>query len=142
MAAGTHDPDCIFCKIIAGAIPSQRVFEDERLVAFLDVSPVAPGHTIVVPRHHAENLHDLPAEWAAALGPALGQLARVIQTAVGAAGYNVLQNNGRVAGQVVPHVHFHLIPRKAGDGLGYIWRARGATADELAEVAARIRAAF
>ncbi len=139
MAAAT-DPGCIFCRIVRGEIPCARVHEDAHLLAFLDIHPLAPGHTVIVPKHHAPSLVDLPQAAAAALGGQLGRLARAILGAVGAAGFNVLQNDGQVASQEVPHVHFHIIPRSSGDGLGYRWRAGAATADELTRRAEQIRA--
>ena len=142
MSTDVLAPDCVFCKIIRGEIPAQRLFEDERVLAFLDINPLAPGHTVVIPKYHAEVLHALPAEWTAALSVRFGRLAEVLVQVVGAEGYNVLQNNGRVAGQVVPHVHFHIIPRRSGDGLGYRWNARPADADELARLAEQVRAAL
>ena len=141
MAAGAQDPNCIFCKIIRGEIPCQRVFENKHLLAFLDINPLATGHTVVIPKHHADRLEDLSADQAAELARSFGQIAQAIVPTVGGEGYNILQNNGSVAGQVVPHVHFHIIPRRKGDGLGYRWNAKSALPDELAELAERIRTA-
>jgi len=141
MNAGTLDPKCLFCRIIGGQIPCHRVEENEHVLAFLDINPLTAGHTIVVPKHHAEFLEGLPAEWVNELARALGPLATRVARAVGAVGYNLLVNNGQAAGQVIPHVHFHIIPRHEGDGLGYRWKARAASESELAELAARIRGA-
>lgn len=132
-------PDSIFTRIIRGEIPCQRIFENEHLLAFLDIAPLAPGHTLVVPKRQVERLHELTPDEAAEIGRQLPQIARRVIAVVGAPGYNVLQNNGSAAGQVVPHVHFHIIPRTEGDGLGYRWNARPANPDELAALAARIR---
>lgn len=129
----------IFSKIIAGEIPCEKVFEDEYVFAFLDIRPLAPGHTLVVPKREVERLDQMTPDEAAALGRVLPELGRRIVAAVGAAGYNVLQNNGEVAGQEVPHVHVHLIPRQANDGLGYCWKPQQVTPEALAEVAQRIR---
>ena len=115
--------DCIFCKIVAGDIPSLRVFENEHLVAFLDISPIAPGHTIVIPRGHYARLDDMPAEVARDLFASIPELSRAVRDGMGAEGLNLLVNNGRVAGQVVDHVHVHLIPRREADGLGFRWPA-------------------
>ena len=142
MATGVLDPGCVFCKIIRGEIPCQRVFENDRLLAFLDIGPLARGHTVIVPKHHCPNLEDLPEAFAAELGQAFGRIARALVSTVSAGGYNVLQNNGSVAGQLVPHVHFHIIPRHADDGLGYRWKAKSASAVELAELAQLIHAAL
>lgn len=140
MTSGQRDPNCIFCKIIAGQVPCQKVFENEHVLAFLDINPLADGHTVVVPRHHADSLGTLPPDWAAELGRTLGRIATTVVGAVGATGYNVLQNNGRIAGQIVPHVHFHIVPRREGDGLGYRWQTKSASAEDLTRVADQIRA--
>jgi histidine triad (HIT) family protein len=142
MPAGELNADCVFCKIIRGQIPSQRVFDDEHVLAFLDISPLAAGHTVVVPKHHIPSLEDLPADWSARLGVSFGPIARAVVRTVSAEGFNLIQNNGVVAGQIVPHVHFHLVPRCTGDGLGYRWKSQSASAAELAALAERIRAAF
>lgn len=136
MASGSGD--CVFCKIIAGDVPCHRVFENEHLLAFLDIGPLARGHTVVIPKAHAERLDQLDPEVVAEVGRQLGRIGRRVVSATAAEGYNVLQNNGSVAGQVVPHVHFHIIPRRSGDGLGYRWNAKSAAQDELAALATRI----
>jgi histidine triad (HIT) family protein len=130
----------IFTKIIRGEFPCAKVFENEHLIAFLDISPLAEGHTLVVPKRQVERLEDLPADEAAAIARELGAIARRVLIATGAPAYNVLQNNGPQAGQVVPHVHFHIIPRREGDGLGYRWNAKRADPDDLAALAKRISA--
>ena len=132
--------DCIFCRIVAGTIPCTKVYEDEACLAFLDIGPVAPCHTLLIPRRHFETIADMPAAEASRLAAALPRLARAVQAAAGAEGINVYQTNGRVAGQEVPHVHFHLIPRRAGDGLGFHWPAAKADFAVLAKQAEAIRA--
>jgi histidine triad (HIT) family protein len=139
MASGSGD--CVFCKIIAGDIPCHRVFENDHMLAFLDIAPLSQGHTVVIPKRHSERLEQLDPEVVAAIGRQLGLLGRRVVSATAAEGYNVLQNNGRVAGQVVPHVHFHIIPRRSDDGLGYRWNAKSAAQDELAALARRINEA-
>jgi histidine triad (HIT) family protein len=131
-------PDSIFVKIIQGEIPCHRVFENDQLLAFLDVNPLSEGHTLVIPKRPVERLEDLPPEEAAEIARHLGAIARRVLAATGATDYNVLQNNGKLAGQVVPHVHFHIIPRSVDDGLGYRWNPKPAAPDELAELARRI----
>ena len=118
-----RDPDCVFCKIIAGDIPGHIVFESPEMLAFLDIGPLADGHVLLVPREHYETIIDLSPELMAALAKTMRSLGEVLLEVTGAPGFNVLQNNGAVAGQVVNHVHFHLIPRFDGDGLGYRWNA-------------------
>ena len=112
---------CIFCKIVAGEVPSSKVFEDERCLAFLDIGPLAPGHLLVIPKQHAVHLWDLDGESVAAITARLPRLARAVMGCTGAEGCNLLQNNGRASGQEVQHVHFHIIPRRTQDGLGYRW---------------------
>ena len=131
----------IFTKIIKGEIPCHGVFENEHLLAFLDINPLSEGHALVVPKRQVERLEDLPPEDTAAIARQLGVIAQRIVSVTGASGYNILLNTGSVAGQEVPHVHFHIIPRRAGDGLGYRWKAKPAAPEALADLAERIRAA-
>lgn len=133
--------DSIFTKIINGQIPCARVFENEHVFAFLDIAPLSIGHTLVVPKRQVARLEDLPPDEGAAIGRVLGLIARRVLKIVGAPAYNILQNNGTESGQVVPHVHFHIIPRREGDGLGYRWNAKSTKPDELATLASRIAAA-
>ena len=127
--------DCIFCKIVAGEIPSTRVAESEVAYAFMDIGPIAKGHTLVVPKNHYVGLDDMPAEVAAGLHELAARIGPVLQKAVGAEGLNVLQNNGTVAGQIVMHVHVHLIPRWSDDGLKWPWPASQADPAELKQIA-------
>ena len=132
--------DCVFCKIAAGEIPCTKVYEDDACLTFMDIGPLADGHTLLIPKKHYEFLYDMPADEVAHLGRQLPALAKAVKEAMGAEGINVLQNNGRVSGQAVPHVHFHFIPRVADDGLGYRWPAKEADFDLLAKQADAIRA--
>ena len=111
--------NCIFCKIVAGEIPCSKVFEGPAGLAFMDINPLQPGHVLLIPKAHYERLTDMPADELAELTKGLPKLTRGVVSATGADGFNVLQANGAVAGQVVPHVHFHIIPRREGDGLGF-----------------------
>lgn len=131
--------DSIFTRIIRGEIPCQRIYESPTVFAFLDINPLAPGHTLVVPKRQVARLEQLPEEDASDIARVLGRIARAILAATGAADYNVLQNNGASAGQVVPHVHFHIIPRREGDSLGYRWNAKPAGPDELKSLGDRLR---
>ena len=117
------DSPCIFCRIAKGEIPSMKVFEDDACLAFLDIGPLAEGHVLVVPKVHRERLEDMTPEEVMAVARHLPRLARAMLAATGAKAYNVLQNNGKAAQQLVGHVHFHIIPRKEGDALGYRWPA-------------------
>jgi histidine triad (HIT) family protein len=115
--------ETIFSKIIAGDIPCHKVYEDDLVLAFLDINPLSKGHTLVIPKEPAETLDQLSDESAAAIGRVLPRLCRAVQAATGTAAYNVLQNNGAGAHQAVFHVHFHIIPKQAdGAGLGIGWK--------------------
>lgn len=117
-------PDTIFTRIIAGEIPCHRVYEDDKVLAFLDIGPLSPGHTLVIPKEPAETLDQLSDDSAAALGRVLPRLSRAVLRATGAQDFNVLQNNGAAAHQAVGHVHFHIIPKFSdGAGLGIDWPA-------------------
>lgn len=117
-----HAPT-IFDKIIAGEIPCHRVYEDDHVLAFLDIGPLSSGHTLVIPKERKTHLHELSDEVAAALGRVMPRICRAVLKATGATAYNVLQNNGAVAHQAVMHVHFHIIPKFGSQGLGLDWRS-------------------
>lgn len=117
--------DCIFCAIVDGEIPSRTVYEDEETLAFLDANPLAPGHVLVIPKAHHERLNGLPEELAGAVLETLYQLVSPVETVVEAEGTTVAFNNGSAAGQEVPHVHGHVIPRFEGDGGGPIHAITG-----------------
>lgn len=132
-------PETVFDRILAGDVPCHRVYEDEHVLAFLDVGPLADGHTLVIPKERKAQLHELSDESAAALGRALPRIARAVLAATGARSYNVLQNNGAEAHQAVMHVHFHVIPRHGGRGLGIGWQAGELTPERAAELVAAMR---
>ena len=132
----------IFDRILSGEIPCWRVYEDERVLAFLDIGPLSPGHTLVIPKERAARLHELSDESAAALGRVLPRLCRAVIAATGAADYNVLQNNGAAAHQAVDHVHFHIIPKLDGEGLSVGWPAGGLDPAEAEPLQRRIREAL
>jgi histidine triad (HIT) family protein len=116
-------PETIFSKIIRAEVPCHKVYEDSRVLAFLDIFPLSRGHTLVIPKEEAPTLDILSDESAAALGRALPRICRAVLRATGANAYNVLQNNGQGAHQAVFHVHFHIIPRyDDGSGLGLVWK--------------------
>lgn len=117
------DPDCIFCKIVAGKIPCAQLLADEYALAFLDIGPLAEGHVLLIPKGHYQTVDQMPPEAAAGLLGHLPALAAAVRKVTGCQGFNVLQNNGPVAHQVVPHVHFHIIPRNAGDEFHFNWPA-------------------
>ncbi|MCK4627511.1 MAG: HIT family protein [Sedimentisphaerales bacterium] len=109
--------DCIFCKIIGGVVPCTKIFENEDVLAFLDISPWSEGHSLLIPKQHFSRLEDCSGPSLAAVAEQLPNVVKAITRAVGAEGCNVLNNNGRCAGQLVDHVHFHIIPRRQGDGV-------------------------
>jgi histidine triad (HIT) family protein len=122
--------DTIFQKIIDGQIPCHRLYEDENVLAFLDINPLSRGHALVIPKEPAETLDQLSDEAAAALGRVLPRICRAVIAATGTREYNVLENNGRGAHQAVPHVHFHIIPKPDREqGLGIGWPATRLDAD-------------
>jgi histidine triad (HIT) family protein len=135
--------ETIFSKILRGEIPCHRVYEDDHVLAFLDVGPLSRGHTLVVPKEPASTLDQLSDDAAAAIGRVLPRLCRAVQQATGVADYNVLQNNGVAAHQAVHHVHFHIIPKPGPDqGLGIEWPARPLDQQSAPALAARIAAAL
>jgi len=136
------DPNCIFCKIVSGQISSERVHEDERCIAFLDINPIAPGHTLLVPRDHHADLLDTPHATLGALMAAAPKVAQAVLAATGGEGFNFFQFNGRCSGQEVFHIHFHIIPRRPGDGVSYQWRQGKYGEGEMATLGAKIREAI
>jgi histidine triad (HIT) family protein len=133
------DPDCIFCKIVAGELPSQRVDEDEHTVAFLDISPATRGHALVIPRRHAPDLLQIEPDELAATTRAAQRLARYAVERLGADGVNLLNSCGADAWQTVFHFHIHVIPRYRGDPLRLPWVPSPADPDEIAAVAELLR---
>ncbi|UCE98795.1 MAG: HIT family protein [Planctomycetota bacterium] len=131
--------DCIFCKIVTGQIPATKIYEDEVILAFLDIGPVSDGHTLVVSRKHFERLHDCPEQFLGQISSSLGKIAKAVASAMDSDGYNVLCNNGKAAGQLVDHLHFHIIPRNTGDGLFDRWPAYKYEQGKIDEIAAKIR---
>ncbi|MGD0552012.1 MAG: HIT family protein [Sedimentisphaerales bacterium] len=131
--------DCIFCKIASGQIPAAKIYEDEVVVAFLDVGPISDGHTLVMPRQHFEKVHSCPPELLGQIWTRLGKIAGAVASAVGSDGYNVLCNNGRAAGQVVDHLHFHIVPRKTGDGVFAQWPSYKYRPGQVEIIAEKIR---
>jgi len=134
--------DCIFCKIINGEIPSAKVFENEHVLAFLDISQVTKGHTLVIPKLHNENIFDLEPESARNLFEAVPKIANAIKDEFNPLGMNILQNSGKQAGQEVFHLHLHLLPRYgSGDGFGAVWKTHNSeyTPSDLQEIAQSIK---
>ncbi|MEZ4410452.1 MAG: HIT family protein [Polyangiales bacterium] len=135
--------ETIFGRILRGEVPCHKVYEDDRVLAFLDVGPLSRGHTLVIPKEPAETLDALSDESAAAIGRVLPRLCRAVMQVTGCAAYNVLQNNGPLAHQAVFHVHFHIIPKPDVErGLGVDWPAEKLDGEEGAALAKAIAAAL
>jgi len=113
--------DCIFCKIIAGKASAEKIYEDESTLAFLDIFPASQGHSLVIPKKHYRALSDMAADDLSATIKTVQKIGKAVAKAMGADGFNIVQSNERAAGQVIFHVHFHVIPRKEGDKLSFSW---------------------
>lgn len=132
--------DCLFCKIIKGEIPASKVYEDSDVVAFLDIFPFTRGHTVVVPVKHHETFLDFPDDEMGRYFSVLKNLARQIKTNLEADGINIVQNNFRAAGQIVFHMHYHIIPRWAGEDNPFIKQPKEqATEEYLSDMLIRIK---
>ena len=136
------DPDCIFCKIIAGEIPSFSLHEDEHTFAFMDINPANEGHALIIPKEHAADLHAVSdAALCAAIGTAK-RVAAAVQTVLEPDGINLLQANGPGAAQSVFHFHLHVVPRRNGDELKMNWGLNPGDMDAIGALATRLRAAL
>jgi len=145
--------DSIFSKIIRGEVPAHKVYEDDFVIAILDIAPLSEGHTLVIPKEPASTIDELSDEHAAAVGRVLPRITRAIKKVTGASAVNILQNNGPEAGQVVEHVHFHIIPRfkdrgeiisgkpdkENGPGLKMTWKPGTLTPEEALELGKQIK---
>ena len=132
--------DCVFCRIVAGQIPSTKVYEDEHTLAFMDLGQVNPGHVLVAVKKHASYLFELDETQAAAVARACVNVSKAIQSAFKPEGLSVYQANGKAAGQTVFHYHVHLLPRHAGDGMELTWPVKNPPREKLEDYAAKIRA--
>ena len=134
--------NCIFCKIVNGEIPAAKVFENEHVLAFLDISQVTKGHTLIIPKKHCENVFELDEETAAAIFKEVPKVANALKTTFEPLGLNLLQNNGKAADQSVFHFHIHLLPRYGeGDGFSSNWEVNMGkyTAEQFASLADEIK---
>jgi histidine triad (HIT) family protein len=134
-----RDPNCLFCKIVAGELPSQRIDEDERTVTFMDIAPATRGHALVVPRRHARDLLEISPEDLAATALAAQRAARLIHERLGTDGINLLNSGGEAAWQTVFHFHMHVIPRYHDDPLRLPWTPAPGDADEISAAADLLR---
>lgn len=131
--------DCIFCLIAQGKIPSSKVYESEKLYAFLDLNPANKGHTLIIPKAHYKTILEFDSSLGTEVMEAMQKIAQAIIAATGAAGINIIQNNGRAAGQEVDHLHWHIIPRFAEDGFRLWKQKKYDSMDEMNAFAAKIR---
>src|SRR5881227_3973274 len=129
------EPDCLFCRIVAGEIPATKVHEDERTVAFMDINPATRGHLLCIPREHAADLHEIGAEDLCAVAKTAKTMAARVVERLGADGVNLLQSNGAPAWQTVFHFHLHVIPRYENDPLRLPWSPAPGDRDEIAAAA-------
>ena len=130
---------CVFCEMVAGQISVTKIYEDEIVLSFLDIGPLSDGHTLVIPKQHFEKLHDCPSELLGQVGLRLGKIAKAVAAGMNCDGYNLLCNNGGAAGQLVRHVHFHIIPRNTDDGLFGRWPSYRYQQGEIETIAGKIR---
>lgn len=133
---------CVFCRIVAGEIPSTRVYEDEHTLAFMDIGQVNPGHVLVAAKPHVENIYALDDALAAAVFRTTARVARAVREAFSPEGLSIYQANGPAAGQTVFHLHVHVVPRWQGDGMELTWPVKNPPRELLEQYAAKIRAAI
>ncbi len=131
--------DCIFCKIVEGKIPSAKVYEDKHVISFLDIMPANKGHCLVVPKKHYETLLDIPEEDLVNLIKAVKKITKALSLSIGNGSYNIIMNNGKIAGQLVAHAHIHIIPRFKGDRLRIKWSHKKYIDKEMKSVQEKIK---
>lgn len=136
----SQDPECIFCRIVAGDIPSTKLYEDDATLAFMDINPVNPGHCLVIPKAHADDIFEIGDDDIAAAARTARRIAGAVHRALTPGGINLLQANGVGAGQTVFHLHFHVMPRRPGDAVPLNWTQKPGDLAEIAAVAEKIRA--
>ena len=134
------DPDCIFCRIVAGEIPSFKLLEDDRILSFMDINPANEGHCLVIPKAHAPDLFEADDESIAAVATACRRVADAVRRTLDPPGISLTQANGTAAGQSVLHLHFHVIPRRPDDDLLFNWELQPGDLDAIGKLAKRIRA--
>ena len=133
------DEKCIFCKIVKGDIPCAKIFEDECVISFLDIAPANKGHALIVTKNHYETLLEVPEECLNDMMLKSKKIAQALSAALGNQGFNILMNNKKVAGQLVPHAHVHIIPRFENDGINLNWRPRKYNDKEIDEFKEKIK---
>ena len=136
------DDDCIFCKIVAGKIPCFKLLEDEHTIAFMDINPVNPGHALAVTKGHWPTADVIPTEALVATAATAQRVAKAVVRELKPDGFNLVQNNGAGAGQSVPHLHIHVLPRHKGDGATLNWTYKPGNMDEIAALCERLKKAL
>ncbi|MBQ8038326.1 MAG: HIT family protein [Lachnospiraceae bacterium] len=136
------DTNCIFCKIANGDIPSATLYEDESFRVILDLGPASKGHALILPKEHFKDVCELPEEWAAKVLPLGAKIGAAMKDALGCAGFNLVQNNGTVAGQTVFHFHMHIIPRYEDGPKMVSWEPGTVSQEEMAEIVEKVKAAL
>jgi histidine triad (HIT) family protein len=132
--------ECVFCRIAAGEIPSTKLYENSRVLSFLDIKPAAKGHALVIPKKHYHTLLDIPHEELCEIMEIVQKVAAAVMSTVpGTQGFNVIQSNREAAGQVIPHLHFHIIPRSKGDSLNFAWEQGKTEKEELQRYAELVK---
>lgn len=132
-------PDnCIFCQIAAGKLPCHKVYEDDKVMAFLDITPVKHGHTLIIPKEHYANLEEIPEDLLQQLIVIVKNIGKSIKEKLGAPSYNVIENNDKAAGQLIPHIHFHVVPRYDDDGLQW-WPQNKYGEGEAEQILAKLK---
>jgi histidine triad (HIT) family protein len=132
--------NCLFCKIVSGEIPSQKVYEDSETLAFLDINPVNPGHTLIIPKRHFDNIEEIPETVLCNVIMTVKKVGNALKKGLGVKGYNLQVNNDPIAGRIIPHIHVHVIPRLEDDGLK-LWPQGEYREGEMSDVAGKIRSA-
>jgi histidine triad (HIT) family protein len=141
MEQETYKEDCIFCQIVAGGTPAQKIYEDDTAISFLDIRPVNEGHALVVPKGHSDRFDETSDGTLSALLPVAKKIGLALKKAIGADGFNIMINNGAAAGEIVSHTHVHVIPRSNTDGLAN-WPGESYKEGEAEKVAEKIKAAL
>lgn len=130
--------DCIFCKIVAGEIPAAKIYEDNETLAFLDIAPVSQGHVLIVAKKHFANMEEIDEQILCSLIKTVKKIGQAMKMGLGITGYNIQVNNDPIAGQIIPHIHFHIIPRTEGDGLK-LWPQGKYAEGEAEKIAEKIK---
>ncbi len=134
--------DCLFCKIVSGDIPCTKIYENDKVLSFMDINPINDGHVLVIPKNHGATIHDLPQSDYLAVMSATQEIAKSVKKALNPDGMNIFQLNGEAANQVVPHLHVHILPRWSGDGLEIsAWELVPGDMEKINQIAAKIQQA-